>query len=105
MKSLQATGRNRCSALPNDSGRTRTRRRAHLALEQLERRELLTGNLWITGAQLVDSGDHSVSTLAIGEEVFVEAQWMTSGLSPSDQYVVRFTVDGVPLDSQTISGQ
>ncbi len=41
----------------------------------------------------------------IGEEVFVEAQWDSSGLSSTDQYTVQFTMDGVSLMSSAISGQ
>ncbi len=36
------------------AGRARSARRARLVVEALERRSLLTGNLWITGAQLVE---------------------------------------------------
>jgi hypothetical protein len=65
----------------------------------------MTGNLWITGAQLVDASEQPIASLVVGEEVYVEAQWESSGLSASDQYTVEFSVDGVILDSSTIGGQ
>jgi murein DD-endopeptidase MepM/ murein hydrolase activator NlpD len=37
--------------------------------------------------------------------VFLQANWTTSGLTPSDSYVVGFSVDGVRLDSATLTGQ
>jgi murein DD-endopeptidase MepM/ murein hydrolase activator NlpD len=66
---------------------------------------LLTGNLWIRNALLVNSSEQPIIAPVIGEEVFVEAQWESSGLSSSDQYTVEFSVDGVALDSSTIDGQ
>ena len=106
MRWHQGSGRGRRRDwLVDSTHRVRSRRRAYVGLERLECRGLLTGNLWITSAQLVDANDDPVSSLVVGEEVFVEAQWMATGLSPSDQYDVRFTVDGVSLDSQTINGQ
>jgi murein DD-endopeptidase MepM/ murein hydrolase activator NlpD len=73
-------------------------------VESLERRSLLTGNLTITGAHLVDSRDEALPAPVVGEEVFVEADWTSSGLSASDQYTVQFTVDGVSLESPAIDG-
>ncbi len=85
--------------------RPRAPRRARPALEPLEGRSLPAGNLWITGASLVNAADQPVSSLVVGEEVFVEANWMSSGLSASDRYTVQFSVDGVSLDSTTIAGE
>jgi hypothetical protein len=86
------------------SGRSRTARRARPVLEALEDRSLMTGNLSITGAQLVDASDRPITAPVIGEQVFVDAQWTVSGLSSSDQYTVQFAVDGVALNSSTING-
>src|SRR5262249_46574686 len=80
-------------------------RRTRLVLEALESRPLLTGNLTITGAHLVDSNDQPATALVVGEEISIEADWTFSGLSTSDQYTVRFTVDGVALDSARFNGQ
>ena len=74
-------------------------------MEELESRLILTGNLWMTGAYLVDSHDEPVNAPFIGEEVFIDAQWSSSGLSSSDQFTVQFTVDGVSLNSPTITGE
>lgn len=84
--------------------RARAPRRARPAFDLLEGRALPAGNLWIIGASLVNATDQPVSSLVVGEEVFVEAQWMSSGLSASDRYTVQFSVDGVSIDSTTITG-
>src|SRR5262245_10898527 len=80
-------------------------RRPILMLEPLEPRDVPTGNLTITNALLVDAGNNPITAPVYGEMVFIRAEWRTSGLSSSDQYVVRFYVDGVPLDSASITGQ
>jgi hypothetical protein len=93
------------SEAARNAGRARAVRRARPVVEALEGRSLLTGNLWITSAELVDASQQPITAPVIGEEVYVEAQWESSGLSSSDQYTVQFTVDGVSLESSTISGQ
>jgi hypothetical protein len=101
----------RPTAMPSESigiarpGRVRTPRRARPVVEALEGRALMTGNLWITNAELVDAAGQPIAAPVIGEEVIVEAQWMSSGLSTSDQYTVQFTMDGVSLDSSTVDGE
>ena len=95
-----AAGRRRSRGTPPRAGR-----RLRPLIESLEGRSLMTGNLSITGAQLVDASDQPVAAPVVGEEVFVEARWESSGLSASDRYTVRFSVDGVALDSSTIDGQ
>lgn len=65
----------------------------------------MTGNLWITGADLVNASDQPITSLVVGEDVFVDAQWDSTGLSSSDSYTVQFSVDGVVQDSSTIAGQ
>ena len=86
-------------------GRVRAARRARPVIEVLECRSLLTGNLSITSADLVNASDRPITAPVVGEELFVDAQWMSSGLSSSDAYTVQFSVDGVALDSSTIAGE
>ena len=62
-------------------GRVRAAPRARPVIEALECRALLTGNLWITSAELVNASEQPIAAPVVGEEVFVEAQWMSSGLS------------------------
>src|SRR4051794_26890001 len=73
-------------------------------LDHLETRRLLAKSLTITNAFLVNSNDQPVTSLAIGEQIVLQANWTTTGLSASDSYVVAFNVDGVTLDSSTITG-
>jgi murein DD-endopeptidase MepM/ murein hydrolase activator NlpD len=76
-----------------------------LAVERLEDRTTPTGNLHITGATLVDASDAAEAAPVTGQMVYVQATWTTTGLVGGEQYVVRFSVDGVPADSGTITGQ
>src|SRR4051794_17910204 len=73
-------------------------------LDRLETRQLLAKNLTITNALLVTSNDQAVTSLAIGERISIEADWTTTGLSASDSYVVAFNVDGVTINSSTLTG-
>src|SRR5262245_50499539 len=77
---------------------------ARLAVERLEDRTTPTGNLHITGATLVDA-DAAEAAPVTGQMVYVQATWTTTGLAGGEQYAVRFSVDGVPADSGTITGQ
>ena len=98
MRWHQGSGRGRRRDwLVDSTHRVRSRRRAYVGLERLECRGL-PGKPVDYEHQLVDANDDRVSSLVVGEEVFVDPQWMATGLSPpSDQYDVRFTVDGVSL--------
>jgi murein DD-endopeptidase MepM/ murein hydrolase activator NlpD len=80
-------------------------RYAALGLQILEDRTVPVGNLQITNAFLVDA--HHISEVApvTGQMIYIEADWTTTGLSGGEQYVVRYSVDGVPVDSATITGQ
>jgi murein DD-endopeptidase MepM/ murein hydrolase activator NlpD len=71
----------------------------------MEGRTLLAASIVLTATHLVDSSDHPITAPVTGEEVFLEADWTTNGLAPSDSYVVGFTVDGVTLSSTAIAGQ
>jgi hypothetical protein len=78
--------------------------RPRLALQSLEDR-VNPGNLTLTNALIVDAGNNPQPSPVVGEDVYLRAEWQTSGLTAADQYVVRFWVDGVPADSATIAGQ
>ena len=62
-------------------------------------------NLTITSARLVTSTDQAITYIANGEMVFVEAQWVTSNLTSANTYITRFTMDGVSINTGTITGQ
>lgn len=80
----------------------RTRHRPQV--EELETRTAPAANLRITNALLVDANNNPISEPVVGGMTFVRAHWTTTDLTTSDQYVVRFEVDGVPLSSSTITG-
>ena len=80
--------------------------RSPAEIQLLEQRVLLSGaNLQITDAFLVSGTDQEISAPALGQMIFVQANWTTEDLSSSNDYVVRFTVDGVPINSSVITGQ
>ena len=90
--------------------RSRRSRRSTLGFrklhaEHLESRRLLTADLQITNAFLVDSQNNPISSVVEGEVAYVRAQWQTTGLSSSQQYHVHFEMDGVTVASGTITGQ
>jgi murein DD-endopeptidase MepM/ murein hydrolase activator NlpD len=76
-----------------------------LRLEPLEPRHLLAVNLQITDALLVDGWDNPISAPVVGEQVFIRATWQTTDLTAADKYIVRFSVDGVDLDSTEQVGE
>jgi len=92
-------------ALPSEqvarSGRRKTLSGA-LGLEQLECR-LAHANLTITAIQLVDGDDHPITAPVLGQQVFYRASWTAAGCSDVAQYVVRYTVDGVSVDSPPLA--
>jgi hypothetical protein len=75
-----------------------------LRLEELEPRLAPAVNLKITSAFLVDANLDPITAPAVGQRVFILAEWQTTDLTASNQYVVRYWVDGVALDSATITG-
>src|SRR5262249_7411055 len=81
----------------------RRTRRPRPALVCLESR-INPGNLTITNALIVDANNNPQPNPVVGEDIYLRAEWQTSGLSPADQYVVRFTVDGRPGDSAVLTG-
>ena len=80
---------------------TRSRR---LRVETLERRVLLAADLEITNAFLVDRFNNPISAPVEGELAFVRAEWRTTDLNSSQQYVVHYEMDGITVESGVISG-
>ncbi|HEY1376237.1 MAG TPA: peptidoglycan DD-metalloendopeptidase family protein [Gemmataceae bacterium] len=70
----------------------------------LEDRVTPAGNLHITAAQLVDGNNVPEAAPVTGQMIFLRADWTTTGLAGGEQYVVRYSVDGVPADSGTLTG-
>jgi hypothetical protein len=79
------------------------RHRYRPIVEGLEDR-LLLANLRITDLKIVDASDAPLPAPVIGQKYLLEADWTTTDLSAGDNYIVRFSVDGIPLDSATIAG-
>lgn len=67
--------------------------------------DMVGPNLQITSIELTNGLDQPIAAPVIGQAIKVRARWTSSGLDPTQQYVVRFVVDGVPLESATITGQ
>lgn len=72
--------------------------------EALEGRELLAANIQITNVLVVDASNNVMTAPVVGQMVFLRAEWRTTDLTSANQYVVRFSIDGVPLDSGTVTG-
>ncbi|HXG10803.1 MAG TPA: peptidoglycan DD-metalloendopeptidase family protein, partial [Gemmataceae bacterium] len=94
-----------CRAPTNLARAPRRPYRVRLELEPLEDRCAPAANLRLNRIALVDARNVEITAPPVGQMVFVRAEWTTSDLTPSDSYVVRFRVDGVPLDSPAIPGQ
>ena len=79
-----------------------SRPRARPTLDILEDRTA-PANLSIVNAYLVDTAGASTAVVVTGAQVFTRLDWTSTDLTASDQYVVRFNVDGVILDSDVIT--
>lgn len=89
-------------AHPNWSRSRSTPARRRLSIEQLEDR-LAPANLAITGIQLVDGNNNAITAPVVGQQVYYRASWAATGFTSSAQYVVRYTVDGVSVDTETLN--
>lgn len=72
------------------------------AIEQLEGRLTPAGNIKITSALTVNIHNQAQAPV-IGEEVFVRAHFTTQNLPAAARYRVRYSMDGVPLNSTYVS--
>ncbi len=73
------------------------------ALELLEPRLTLTGNITITAASVVDANDTPLTKVSAGEWVYISASFTTVGLPSDATYRVGFTVNGLTRDAGSIS--
>ncbi len=82
-----------------------TRRFRRPTLLRLEDR-CIPANLTLSTAFLCDktASYAAMPNPIIGQMIAVRATWTGSGLTASDQYIVRYSVDGVQLDSSTFTG-
>ncbi len=115
-----------CPAVAADAARVRRDHRRRVLLEPLERRVLMSGdvsapnrlggaagpvpqapgeNLTALAVKLVDPANNVIPSLVTGQMVRLRAEWGTSGLTAANprQYIVRFSVDGVDVDTGAIS--
>jgi murein DD-endopeptidase MepM/ murein hydrolase activator NlpD len=75
-------------------------RAAVLRLEPLEDRFLPDANIALTNAFLVDSNNNALTAApAVGEQVFLHADFTTQDLPTDASYQIDFTLDGNPLSS------
>lgn len=81
------------------------RRSWRLGLVRLEDRVTPAGNLHVTNARLVDGNLAFQTAPVTGHLVTIRADWTTSGLAGGESYIVRFSMDGVPVNSATQTGQ
>jgi hypothetical protein len=72
-------------------------------VEMLEDRIAPTANIAITNAFVVDGNANPLATASPGQRVYIEADFTTQNLSSNASYRVRFTVNGVTLNSSYVS--
>ncbi len=82
-----------------------TPRFRRLFLDRLEDR-CIPANLTLSTAYLCDktASYAPMPNPVIGQMIAIRAVWSGSGLTGADQYVVRYSIDGVELDSSTFTG-
>jgi hypothetical protein len=66
-------------------------------LELLEDRITPTGNIVLTGVALVDGSNQALTSVNMGEQVDVRADFTTQGLPSNASYRVIFDVNGYVL--------
>jgi hypothetical protein len=74
---------------------------SRLQCEQLEDRTT-PANLHLTSIRYLDAHLNPIARPLPGDQIRVLADWTGTDMTPGIGYVVRFTVDGVSLDSATI---
>lgn len=62
-------------------------------------------NIQITSAILVNGLDQPIVSPAIGQMIYIQANWRTTDLASTNNYTVLFSVDGVDLTSGVVTGQ
>ncbi len=69
------------------------------AVERLENRLTLTGNIVLVDAFAVGANGNTLTTASAGTDVYVEATFTTEGLPSDASYRVGYTVNGLTIDS------
>ena len=87
----------------NAIAKARNRFRRCLPLESLERRDLMTANLWVSDAYLADSKGTKLDSVAVGQMVSVQSEFHVSGLPVDTVYTLKYSIDGVAHASTPIS--
>ncbi len=72
-------------------------------LDPLEDRLLLTGNITVTGGSLVNSSDQPLTSISAGQQVYIRADFSTTGLPAGASYNISFMVNGLTLHSGAVS--
>jgi hypothetical protein len=72
-------------------------------LEFLEERLTLTGNIAITGVSVVDANNEPLTTVNVGDWVYIQADFTTQDLASNASYRVGFTVNGLTLQSSYVT--
>lgn len=72
-------------------------------MEALETRLTPTGNIAITSISVVDANDHPLSTVNIGQWVYIQATFTTQNLPSNASYRASFMVNGLTLNTSSIT--
>lgn len=72
-------------------------------LELLEDRLTPTANIAITNAFLVNASDQPLTTVSVGEQVYVQVSFTTTGLPSNASYDINFNVNGLTIDTSNIT--
>jgi hypothetical protein len=74
-----------------------------LAVERLEDRTVPAGNIAVTGAYLVNASNQPLTTVAVGQPVYVHCDFTASGLPSNASYNISYTVNGVTETSSNVT--
>jgi hypothetical protein len=74
-----------------------------LLLEELKPRIAPAGNINITSGLVVDQNDNPLSVVNVGESVYIQANFSTTGLPTNASYGISFTVNGLTQEGSFIS--
>ena len=91
------------SSKPGQKSRFHPVRASRFNLELLEDRLTPTGNIALTNAFLVNASDQPLTSVSVGEEVYVEASFTTTGLPSNASYKINYNVNGLTVDTGTIT--
>ncbi len=78
-------------------------RQRRLSMEPLEERRLLSANLALIDAYLVDGQNNEITSPILGERIGVRAVFETTDLPAGAQYTLDYTIDGVTLSNSRLT--